>query len=188
MEISNSMLVAIMFVMILSIGIVNILASLASKIDYRANQKNKGICLSWIVLLLLAHFNMFWHTVDILSIEAWRFFGFLYIIAGPVLIFFATDLMLPESSHPEASDLKGHYFLVNRRFFFILVLLQLWMIGVDLVFGRGFTGAGGFNLATLAIALILIALQSAKIHVWGAVAAWTVFMTSLVLREAGVIS
>ena len=187
MEISKSILVAIMFVMILSIGIVNILASLASKIDYRASQENKGICISWIILLLMAHFNMFWHTIDILSIEAWRFVGFLYIITGPVLIFFATDLMLPGSSQSETRDQKGHYFLVSRRFFFILALLQLWMIGVDFVFGKGFTGSGGFNIAMLALAVTLASSQSTNLHVWGTVAAWAIFMISAVLRGLGVI-
>jgi hypothetical protein len=187
MEISNSMLVAIMFVMILSIGIVNILASLASKIDYRANQGHRGICISWIVLLLLMHFNMFWHTIDILSIEAWRFVGFLYLVTGPVLIFFATDLMLPGSPQSEAHDLNEHYFLVSRRFFFILALLQLWMIGVDIVFGKGLTGSGGFNLAMFALTVTLASSQSTNLHVWGTVAVWGFFMISLTLRGLGVI-
>ena len=92
MEISNSLLVAMMFVMILSIGIVNILASLASTIDYRTNQGHKGICISWIILLLLAHFNLFWHTIEIMSIGTWGFVGFLYIVTGPILIFLQATL------------------------------------------------------------------------------------------------
>lgn len=188
MEISNSLLVAIMFVMILSLGIVNILAALASEISYRTNQENKGVCISWIILLLLAHFNVFWHTIDIVSIETWRFAGFLYIVAGPILIFFATDLMLPVSSQTESRDLKAHFFLVSRRFFLILALLQLWMIGVDILFGRGFTGSGGFNAAMLALAVALASSQSPKLHVWGTVAAWGFFVSSLFLRGMGFIN
>jgi hypothetical protein len=187
MEIPNSLLVAIMFVMILSLGIVNILASLASEIDYHTKKENKGICISWIVLLLLVHFNIFWHTIDILSIEAWRFAGFLYIVTGPILIFFATDLMLPGSPQSESRDLKAHYFLVSRRFFFILALLQLWMIGVDLAFGGEFTGSSGFNAVMVALASTMAFSQSTILHVWGTAAAWAIFATSLVLRGLGVI-
>jgi hypothetical protein len=186
-EFSNSLLVAIMFVMILSIGIVNILASLASKIDYRSKQTNPGICMSWIILLLLAHFNMFWHTIAIMSIEEWVFAGFLCIVTGPILIFFATDLMLPEPSHPESSDLRAHYFTVSRRFFCMIAVLLLWSIGVDLVLGRGFTGAGGFNVVMFALAVILAFSQLPRLHVLGTGLAWALFITSLALRGLGVI-
>ncbi|CAB1077451.1 hypothetical protein D1AOALGA4SA_5239, partial [Olavius algarvensis Delta 1 endosymbiont] len=33
-----------------------------------------------------------------LSIEEWKFLEFLYIVAGAMLIFFATHLLLPDSS------------------------------------------------------------------------------------------
>ena len=187
MEVSNSLLVAIMFVMILSIGIANILASLASKIDFSSKQTNPGIWVSWLILLLLAHFNMFWHTIAIISIEEWAFAGFLYIVTGPILIFFATDLMLPEPSHPESSDLRAHYFTVSRRFFYIIAVLQLWMIGVDVVLGRGFTGAGGFNVVMFALAVTLALSQLPKLHVLGTGLAWVLFLTSLALRGLGVI-
>ncbi len=187
MEIPHSLLVAIMFVMILSIGIANILDSLASKIDYRSKQTNRGICISWIILLLSAHFNMFWHTIAIISIEKWAFAGFLYIVTGPILLFFATDLMLPEPSHPESSDLRAHYFTVSRPFFWILAVLQLWLIGVDLVLGRGFTGAGGFNVVMFALAVTFALSQLPKFHILGTGVAWVLFISSLVLRGLGVI-
>jgi hypothetical protein len=176
-----------MFVTILSIGIANILATLASNIDYHTNQENKGICISWIILLLLAHFNMFWHTIAIMSIETWRFAGFLYTVTGPILILFASDLMLPGRSQGEFHDLKAHYFLVSRRFFFIIALLKIWDIGVDVVLGRGFTGAGGLSLVMLGLAVTMATSQAAKLHFAGTIAAWILFVTGLALRGWGVI-
>ena len=42
------------------------------------------------------------------------------------------------------------------------------------MFGKGFTGAGGINVAVLA--LVLASSQSAILHLWGTVAAWVIFL------------
>ncbi len=65
MEISNTLLAAIMFVMILSVGIVSILSWLAGIINLRSEKKIGWMLINWLILLLLAHLKMFWHTLDI---------------------------------------------------------------------------------------------------------------------------
>ena len=54
MEISSSLLVAIMFVVLITMGIGNILMSLASMVDRRSPLTASRLHLSWILLLLLA--------------------------------------------------------------------------------------------------------------------------------------
>lgn len=105
MEISNTLLAAIMFVMILSVGIVSILSWLAGFTNLRSEKKIGWMLINWLILLLLAHLKMFWHTLDIMSVQELKFVGFLYIVTGPVLIFFGTSIMLPEASRAESSDL-----------------------------------------------------------------------------------
>jgi len=188
MDISNTLLAAIMFVMVLSLGIVNILSWLAGIVSHRAENKIGWILINWLILLLIAHFNMFWHTLDIISIEDLKFGGFLYIIVGPILIFFATSVILPETSQAESNSMRGHYFRVCRRFFVIIALLQLWDIGVDLVLGKGFSGGGIFSVAMLVIALAMTSSQNAKLHILGTVVAWLLFLATLLLRGLGVVS
>ena len=53
MELSRALLVAIMFVVLLSIGIGNILMSLAAMVDRRSPLTASRMHVSWIVLLLL---------------------------------------------------------------------------------------------------------------------------------------
>jgi hypothetical protein len=55
MEVTNALLVAMMFVMILSIGIGNILLSLPPLIDRDSGPPIHWIPVSWLVLLLLRH-------------------------------------------------------------------------------------------------------------------------------------
>jgi hypothetical protein len=188
MDISNTLLAAIMFVMILSLGIVNILSWLAGIVSHRAEEKIGWILINWLILLLIAHFNMFWHTLDIISIEDLKFGGFLYIIMGPILIFFATSVLVPDASQAESNGMRGHYFRVSRRFFVIVALLQLWDIGVDMLFGKGFSGGGIFSVAILVVALAMTSSQNARLHILGTIVAWLLFLTTLLLRSLGVLS
>ena len=114
----NTLLVALMFVTILVMGIGNILMTLADVINRATSAQRAGLHNGWIVLLLLVHFNLFWHTKEILNVEQWDFTGFLLIIAGPVLVFFATSALLTNPSAEEQEDLKGYFLRVGRPFLF----------------------------------------------------------------------
>ena len=110
MEMSSALLVMIMFVVLLTIGIGNILMSLAAMVDRRSPVAASRMHIAWIVLLLLVYFNLFWQTLDVLSIENWTFSEFLYLILGPVLILFASQVLLPNPSSADGSgnDLASH--------------------------------------------------------------------------------
>jgi hypothetical protein len=187
MEVSQALLVAIMFVMILSIGISNILMALAVLIDRRSGLKVDRLHTSWTVLLLLAYFNLFWHTTSLLSIEDWTFSSFLFVIAGPVLILFATNILLPDSAGEERTDLRSHYLDVARQFFIILALLMVWTLAVDFFLGDGFTVAGAFNVAGALLFVWLASTRQAGPHNLGAVLGWTLFLMSAGLRGWGII-
>jgi len=55
----NTLLVALMFVTILSMGIGNILSSLADIFNHATSSRRHPVHISWIVLLLIVHFNLF---------------------------------------------------------------------------------------------------------------------------------
>ena len=146
MDVTNALLVAMMFVMVLSIGIGNILMNVSGILDRRTRLAAHWIPTSWLLLLLLQHLHMFWHTLAILDVETWSFASFLYIVSGPILLFLATSLMLSDPAESESSDPCAHYFRVAPQFFSILAVLMAWMVAVDFVLGKGFTAAGGWNL------------------------------------------
>ncbi len=182
MEVSESLLVAMMFVMILSIGIGNILMGLASILHRGSAVRVHWIPLSWVVILLITHLELFWQTLDIVSVESWRFGAFLYVISGPVALLFATSLMLPESAEAADGDYRVQYFAVSRRFFSLFVLVMLWMIGVDLFLADGLGPVGMWNGVQAGVFAVLAVSEAERIHQGATLLAWAVCLADLVTQ------
>ena len=185
MENTHSLLVALMFVTVLSIGIGTLLMGLSAVVDLRGKLKRDWIPISWLILLLLQHFNLFWDTLDILAVEQWGFAGFLYILTGPILLFLATSVMLPDRADAGPADPCAQYFRVARQFFAIEAMLMAWAFGVDLVFGQGLTAAGVWNAAAVALFLVLAASQRRRLHAVGTVLTWLLLLSLLTFRGLG---
>ena len=185
MEMSSVLLVMIMFVVLLTIGIGNILMSLAALLDRRSNVSASRIHISWMVLLLLIYFNLFWHTLDVLSIETWTFSEFLFLILGPVLILFASQVLLPNLSLAEAGDLSERYFEVSRSFFLLLAASQVWVNGVDLFLGGSLTRLGAFNGVAMVFAFVLAFSRSRTVHLLLTIAMWVLFLTTWAVQGLG---
>ena len=188
MEVSTSLLVALMYVTILSLGIGNVLGALAEIVRKGRDAKLDPVHIVWIALLLGAHFNLFWHTLDLLTVERWGFTGFLYVISGPILIFFCTGILVAEL--PDSTDMgaRAHYFRVIGRFFLLFAMLKIWIVGADIVLGRGFTGAGALNAGVFALVLVLAIWRNYRAHVICAVVGVFIFLAATVLRGMGVIT
>ena len=185
MDINNSLLVAMMFIVLLTMGIGNIVVALATTVDRRSALRFDAIHTSWMVLLLLVHLHLFWQVMEILSIEAWSFPGFLYILAGPILLLFATNMMVQGAASESASDPRGHYFEVARQFFVFLVLLQFWAVGFDLIFGEGFILMSALSLVMAMLFLALAYSRSPGVHSSGIVAAWLMYVAAMALIGMG---
>jgi hypothetical protein len=188
MNTSNALLVQMMFVVLLTSGIVRIVTALAGLVDRRTGIKLDRLHTGWAILLLLVYFDQFWHALDVWMVQEWSFLKFLYIVSGAIIIFFATNVLLPNASIPDASDLRAQYFRIARSFFLFFGMLQLWAIGSDFVLGRGFTGAGGFNAANFALSMLLMSTRLENVHRLGVVAGALLFVSALLSRELGVIA
>ena len=183
MEVSQALLVAMMFVTVLSLGIGNILTGLSTFVDRRTEADRHWLQMNWLLLLLLQHLNLFWNTLLIISVQAWTFAEFLYVVTGPVLLFFATSLMLPKSERVGTDDVSSHYFNVARRFFTLLAVLMVWSIGVDVVLGEGLTANNGWDAVGLVLFVMLASLQQRRLHTVATGVAWAIFL-SLTLFKA----
>jgi hypothetical protein len=187
MEVTNALLVAMMFVVLLTIGIGNIVMSLAAVIDRRTTIKAAVLHTSWVILLLLVYFNLFWHVLDLLAVQDWKFLDFLYIVSGAILIVFATHVLLPDASSSDANDLRLHYMGVSHQFFLFMSLLQAWTLGVDFLLGTGLTVASAFNLVALVLFVVLMLSRAPGLHRTGAVTTWILFLAAMAARGAGII-
>ncbi len=175
MEITTSLLVVLMFVGLLTIGIANILMSLASIVNRSSDTRVAGIHLSWILLMLLFYFNVFWNSLSILTAGKWDFVGFLYIEAGPILALFATQVLLPSDGIGQDST-RDRYFAVCPQYFLLFAMVQAWVVGSDFVLGNGFTTASLANVAGIGVAVALMLSRSYRVHVSITVAAWVLFV------------
>lgn len=185
MDVTSSLLVAMMFVMVLSIGIGNLLMGLSPLVGRCSPREIDWLPASWLLLLFLQHLNMFWHTLTILEVENWGFGGFLYIVAGPSLLFLATSLLLSDPSLAGPSEPREHYFRVAARFFSIMAILMLWMIGVDFVLGEGFTAAGAANAVALVLFVVLARSRALRIHIIVTASMWVILISLLASRSLG---
>ena len=60
---------------------------------------------------------------------------------------------------------REHYMAVSRRFFALLALLQLWIVGLDQLLGSGFTAASALNAAGALALGLLATTRRTEVHV-----------------------
>ncbi len=178
----NTLLVALMFVTILSMGIGNILMSLADNFNRATASRRDRTHISWIVLVLMIHFNLFWHTKSILAVDDWQFGGFLLAMAGPVLMFFATSILLTNPPEDDGIDLTAFFMKLGRPFFWILALLQMWVVGVGVSLTGSFVATDGVNILFFVLAIFLALKTSRRYWVAGLWFAWGLSLASLVIQ------
>ena len=115
MEVTTALLVAIMFITIVAAGIVNIGTALATIFEQIGKKPLDWVLISWIILLLLIHLNLFWETIIILEEEEWSFAEFLFVLLGPMLLFLTSGLILTYSADEIPTFSRAHYVEIERR-------------------------------------------------------------------------
>ena len=183
MEVSTSLLVALMFVTILSMGIGNTVNTLSVIVEKGKKSGYSKLQVGWLVLLLISYFNMFWHIIDLLSVEKWGFLGFLYMMTGPILIYFATSILIATKNEDE-----GQKILIRPLFFVLFMLLQFWIITVDLILEKSVIEHGLLNIIMMFIAFVLIRKHDEKIQQYCLAVSLGIVVLAVILRSLGVLS
>ena len=176
---TTTLLVAIMYVTIISIGLSNLLRALSELAGGRQPSPDR-VHLSWLLLLLVAYLRYYWYTADILAVEDWKFVGFASFLIGPILLLFGTNLIvaLPD---PGSLAPNEHYMQKSSRFFVLLALFNLWTVGLDFVTVSVSIATYGAALVTL-FCFGLAASNSYNVHKVGAAIAWVLILGNLGLQ------
>jgi hypothetical protein len=178
-----TLLTAIMFVTILGMAIGNLLMACADVAGGLRQPAPSRLHLSWMILLLLAMLNLFWETTAILDVPDWAFLDFLYVIIGPMLLLFASSVLIAPAASADSSA-ENHYFGLSGRFFTMLATQEAWLIGLDLRFASPGLATG----VSLVLAILFVVLAMSKkpsIHGAGNLIAWAGFIAPLPLRLLG---
>jgi len=179
MDNPTTLLVAIMYVTIVATGLISALMALSDIVG--GQRKTAPIHTAWIVLLLISYFSFFWETTALLDIEGWDFLSFLAFISGPIVLLFATNLVIAAPDAPGDATLDDFYFKLSGRFFALLALVQLWVIGLDVVFET----ISFATYLTAGIGLFFIVLAVAKnqrLHIAGASVVGLAFLSRMFLQ------
>ena len=182
-----TLLTAIMFVTILGMGIGNLLMACAEISGGLRRPAPERIHLSWIILLLLALLSLFWETILLLDIEEWNFLDFLFTLAGPMLLFFGSSVIAAPANGTPSEEDHHHYFSLCGRFFLMLALHEIWLIGIDLRYG-GMTQINVINIILACLFFFLIVSRNFRVHMAGAVIAWICFIVPIVMQGIDVIA
>ena len=165
-----TLLTAIMFVTVLGMAIGNLLMACADIAGGLRKPTPERLHMSWIILLLIALLNLFWETTAVLDVEDWLFLDFLYVICGPMFLLFAVGVITAPSAG-DADGEHGLYFGLCRRFFVMLALQQVWLIGLDFRYDMVST------ITTIGALLVILFLALAvtrnyQAHIVGNVLGW----------------
>ena len=178
MDNPTTLIVAIMYVTIISTGLCNLLMKLSELAGGHCAKPDR-LHFNWLLILLFAYLGYFWQTTELLEIEDWVFLSFVGFLIGPVVLLFGTNLLLafPE----EGESAQDHYVDTTNRFFLLLSIFYFWQVGIDFYFDS----ISQVTVSAGALAIFCIALSisdSYRFHKIGAVLGWFLVAASLGIR------
>jgi len=184
MDNPTTLLVAIMYVTIVATGLISALMALSDIVGGR--RRTATIHTAWIVLLLISYFSFFWETTAILEVEGWDFLSFLGFIVGPIILLFATNLIIaaPDVEGPDVpseAPLDDFYFDLSGRFFTMLALVQAWVIGLDVVF-ESINPSTWLDACIGVLFVVLAVSRNQRLHVGGAAIIGLAFLSRMLLQ------
>ena len=180
MDNPTTLLVSIMFVTILAMAIGNILMTCAEIAGGLRHPVPGRLQLSWIFLMLFALLSLFWQTTVLLDVDKWLFVEFLYVMAGPMVLLFATSVITAPAQDQQSDESHSHYLGLCRRFFVMLALHEAWLLGVDYWYSN-LSSLSLINAAMLLLFLLLAVSSNLRVHVAGASLAWSGYIVAIVL-------
>lgn len=168
--------ISVMFAVIMGMGVVYILIAIASIVrGYRQIFKPYWLHVAWIIFLLLLHFHVWWGLWDFQQITSWNYFTYLLLLSGPVLLFVAVAIIIPESQQSGNIDLQQFYFQSNSKFFLTLAFTVIWGLSLYPVFYGILDPVFEWLLLFLVIMIVLSFIKKPIFHVILSITAWALF-------------
>ncbi len=164
------------------LGIVRLLGGLS---EYLRNYSTLSIRYYWVYSLLtifqlLAHLLLWWSILGLQNAGSINFLSYLYLLAGPTLLFLSSSIMIPEVKD-ENIDLRAEYYRFRKMFFSILTVFWLWAIFVWPVFGHSFAPTVSLICIWLVISIILRITDNPKVHATLVVSNCVVYAAFIIL-------
>ena len=158
------------------LGIVRLLASFAEYLRFQSKAEviHYWVCSLWIAFQFLMHILIWWSMWNARAAEAFTFLHYLYLLSGPILLFLATGLIIPEFDDRNF-DVYQHYYAVRIPYFTVISIFWLWAIFLFPVLTGKFAPTVPVLSAFLALSVTLRVTVNSKIHAAAAVSIWVLF-------------
>ena len=137
----------------------------------------------WSVVVLVSVINHWWSLWDLRDID-WSYASFIYILAAPVLITFATGLLSPNRSNTGPIDLQAHYSRVRRSFspVFMLYGIFMWFDGPLFTEQEVLGPVGIMHIPIIAASVVPAISGESRLNVGAAGVIISVLLVVIVLR------
>lgn len=187
MTITTTLLVLLMFTGIISIGIGNILMGFASMVAEFKPFRDHRLGVLWLLILLVSYLSMFWNCAVLAERESWTFVTFLYVIAGPVILLFAGNLMTTLLTHEstERGGMIEHEESVVTRFFWLFSISQLWVLGIEFLVGLSWTLVSLVSLMVAGVAALLALFKNRNLRWYFTIAIVLLMIADIVSQSLG---
>jgi hypothetical protein len=160
------------------LGIVRWLAAFS---EYLRNRDSLKVQHYWVYNLaagfqFMIHIVLWWSLWGIREAGAFNFLTYVYLLLGPILLFLATSLLVPDIKDG-AADVKAHYFHARRSYSSVLSLLWLWALLLWPVLLGAFAPTAPLVATFATLAVIMRATDKAVVHATIAILNWLVLAT-----------
>jgi len=173
--------ISVMFAVIMGMGVVYLLIAIAAIVrGIEREIKTYWLHTAWVLFLLLLHFHVWWSLWEFQQVEAWNYFSYLFLLSGPVLLFWSAALIIPEDRNPRNIDLKHFYSENNSKFFLMLSFAVVWGMLLYPIFFGIMDPVFEWLLLFLVIIVSLIFIKKPKLHIILSILAWILFFIWIV--------
>jgi hypothetical protein len=147
------------------LGIVRIIGGLG---EFVRRRESLNVNFYWVHSLLvlfqlLTHVLLWWALIGLREINSINFLQYLYILVGPLLLFLATSLLIPDFTDDKV-DLRAAYWRSYKPYYSILTIFWIWCILIWPAFGYPLAPTWKLLSCWLTIMIILRFTENAKVH------------------------
>lgn len=159
------------------LGIVRLLGTIS---DYLRKRRKLNIKHYWVfnllsVFQLLLHILLWWSLLSIRETGNINFLTYLYLLAGPTLLFLGSSFLVPDVDS-DTVDMRQEYNLVRKPYYSISVAFYLWVVFLWPVFVGSFAPTVKLISVFLAISAVLRFTSNSRVHAAGVVGMCLVYV------------
>jgi hypothetical protein len=147
------------------LGIVRIVGGLG---EFIRKRESLDVTFYWahsalVFFQLLVHILLWWSFIGLREVDSINFLQYGFLLIGPVLLFLATSLLIPDFTD-ESVDLHAAYWRSCNSYYTILLVFWPWVISIWPVLGYPLAPTWKFAAGWMAIMAVLRFTRNEKVH------------------------